>query len=69
MADLIVVNHEKFITHSEPNMEESTNNAAVAIETKIAAPITWDLQKKFKIQDLRESHYEEVITLMKVDTH
>lgn len=43
------------------------DDAAVAIETKITAPITWISQSKFKIQDLRKNQHEEVLTLIKVE--
>lgn len=47
-------------------MERPTDDAAVAIETKITAPIIWTSQSKFKIQDLRDNQYEEVLALIKV---
>ncbi|OXU21911.1 hypothetical protein TSAR_008117 [Trichomalopsis sarcophagae] len=43
-------------------MERLADDVAVAIETKITAPITWTSQSKFKIQDLRDNQHEEDTT-------
>lgn len=39
---------------------------SIPIEVRITAPITWDVQMKFIIQDLREDHFNEVVSLVKV---
>lgn len=40
---------------------------SIPIEERISAPITWDIQLKFIIQDLQENHFDDVITLIRVN--
>jgi hypothetical protein len=47
-------------------MAELVDNASIPLETRITAPITWDIKRRFKIQDLRENKYDEVLLLIKV---
>lgn len=48
-------------------MEELADEE-IPIETRIFAPITYVVKPRFKIQDIRENIYDEVLLLIKVRT-
>lgn len=46
------------------NLEES--HCAIEINERILSPLIWNSPPYCEILDLKENHYEEVITLIKV---
>ncbi|KAL0099082.1 hypothetical protein PUN28_020260 [Cardiocondyla obscurior] len=46
-------------------MDKEDNVDLIGIEARMYAPLEWDSSETYKIQDLKEEHYEEVLRLIK----
>ena len=48
--------------------EKEKDEVAMAMQSRIESPIQWDSPKFAKIIDLKETHYDEVLRLIKVQS-